>query len=99
MNKIYKFAGAIGAIGTGLLAMAHSAGAQIITLPTYSDLINPTTTAFGGSFLADLLPIAGYLAIITIIGMVLAAVIRRVLGGIGKIAGGRRRGGRGRRRR
>jgi len=98
MSKLNKIIFAISAVGTGLVATISQVGAEILPLPTYSDIVNSTTTAFGGSLLTDLLPWAGLLAIITICGIALAAVVRRVLGGFSKIAGGRRRG-RGRRRR
>ena len=99
MSKIQKIALMLTSAGTALLGLASGAGATILTLPSYSDVINTTTTAFGGSLLTDILPIAGFLAVITIVGLVLSAVVKRALGAISKIAGGRRRGGRGRRRR
>jgi len=95
MIKLLKYAVPAAAI---LSMTAGFAGAALLTPPSYSDIVNTTSTAFGGSLLTDLLPWAGILLLITLAGMVLAAIIRRVLGAIAKIVGGRRRGGRGRRR-
>lgn len=75
-------------VNTNMLPML-----SIITFPSYSDVINTTTTAFGGSLLTDLLPWAGGLLVIVVAGMGLAAVVRKIYGAIKKILGGGKRRG------
>jgi hypothetical protein len=97
MNKLNKFLIGISAVGTGLVAAISHVGAEILPIPTYSGIVNASTTGFAGSLLADLLPWAGFLALITIVGIALSAVVKKVLSAFSRIAGNRRRG-RGRRR-
>lgn len=91
MNKLQKIGLILSGAGMVLIGGAGTAGATIITFPSYSDVINATSTSFGSSLLTDLLPIAGALAVITIVGIVLTSLIKRALSALSKIAGGRRR--------
>jgi hypothetical protein len=71
----------------------------IITVPSYADIVNTTTTAFGQSLFTDLLPWVGALAFIAVAALLLVKARGAVVGGIAKMVGSRRKGGRRRGRR
>lgn len=96
MNK-YKILGIFSAIGASLAGIAGIASAEIIPIPSYADVITTTSTSFATSLFTDLLPWLAVFIGLVIAGMLLVALKKGILGGIGKVFGGRRRGGRGRR--
>lgn len=98
MNKLQKIAIAISAVGTGLLASVKAFGA-IVSVPDYTDVITASSTAFAQGLVNDLLPwVAAFIAI-AVGTLALVAIYRKVVGGFGRLFGGGKRRGRGRRRR
>lgn len=72
----------------------------IISIPSYTDIITGTTTAYASGLFTDLLPWVGALIGLVIAGVLLVAIRRGVVGGIKRVfGGGRGRGRRGRGRR
>lgn len=98
MNKIQKIAIAISAVGTGLLASVKTFGA-IVEVPSYTDVVNTTSTAFAQGLVTDLLPWAAAFIAIAVGTLALVAIYRKVTGGFARLFGAGKKRGRGRRRR
>lgn len=96
MNKIkLGIAASVGA--TALTALG--ANAAIVQVPSYTDVVNTTSTAFAQSLVTDLLPWAAAFIAIIVGSLALLAIYGKVVSGFARLFKGGKRRGRGRRRR